>query len=86
MKRHKMCRNSFQPIEEQSQPVNVLSWLVLQIGWRFVIWLLSILGAVLFVAFFLFIHEKSIPKSRRKKRNSLGYMFKEFMKILITIE
>jgi MFS family permease len=60
----------------------LMTWISIKWGWMTLIVSGSIVGLILFVLFFIFVHEKTIPTSRKKKQNSLGFMYKNFWKLL----
>ena len=59
-----------------------MTWVNIHLGWQMLIDIGSVLGLILFVVFFLFVQEKTIPKSRKKRENSLGFMYKTFWHLL----
>lgn len=61
-----------------------MTWINMKWGWTALIYSGSIVGIILLVFFFIFVHEKTIPESRKKKQNSLGFMYKTFWNLLIS--
>lgn len=61
-----------------------MTWVNIHLGWTWVIDIGTVIGILLATLFTLLVHEKTIPKSRMKKENSIGFMYKTFFSFLST--
>ena len=61
-----------------------MTWLSIHWGWLNLLYITSVFGIILTVIFILFVHEKNVPQTRHKKSTSLGFMYKNFWRLLHT--
>jgi MFS family permease len=61
-----------------------MTWVNMKFGWQWLLHIGSILGIIIFVVFIFLVHEKTMPKVRKKKETSLGFMYKTFFNFLMT--